>query len=83
MAIQQQMQGKQPGQQIVIQTQQPATTQSAETTTASTVDQSQFSTTTQVSIKSLNNAIFFITTCFPEKSIQSFLIMISTVILFF
>ena len=49
MAIQQQMQGKQPGQQIIIQTQQPATTQSTETTT-STVDQSQFSNATQVSV---------------------------------
>ena len=50
MAIQQQMQGKQPGQQIIIQTQQPATTQSTETTTANTVDQSQFSNATQVSV---------------------------------
>ena len=49
MTIQQQMQGKQPGQQIVIQTQQGATAQSTETTTTSTVDQSQFSTATQVS----------------------------------
>ena len=51
MAIQQQMQGKQPGQQIIIQTQQPATTQSTETSTATTVDQSQFSNPTQVNVQ--------------------------------